>query len=344
MIISCIKCFTKYRFDDSLMEGNGVWVRCSRCRELFFQENPAKKELREASVVAADMDVLSPEPGRDSDSPDFDKKLDAGTSREEIDVFLAKIEETKKTLEENDDTETLVRIGKEVRKEAEPETGGIGSVAKPTGAVYEQSEPGTSEFAGPSVKTEKRGFWSPWRILALILFINLLFGGIYLWFFPGTSGRFVRDLSTTVPYVGGLLGSGEKSGDFHLNQIRLEDVRQRHVSNLMAGKLRVIEGVAVNSSPWPITRMQVKGELYDSNGAMIADRFAYAGNLLSDDELATLSEEALQKELDLPMGSDAQNIRIEPKGQIPFMIIFAHEPPDIVKAMVSPAGGEKLLQ
>lgn len=40
MIIQCEKCSTKYRFDDNLMEGEGVWVRCSRCKHEFFQENP----------------------------------------------------------------------------------------------------------------------------------------------------------------------------------------------------------------------------------------------------------------------------------------------------------------
>ncbi len=40
MIIECKKCGTKYRFDESQIEGDGVWVRCTRCEETFFQENP----------------------------------------------------------------------------------------------------------------------------------------------------------------------------------------------------------------------------------------------------------------------------------------------------------------
>jgi predicted Zn finger-like uncharacterized protein len=41
MIIQCRKCETRFRFDENLMEGDGVWVRCSRCQHLFFQERPA---------------------------------------------------------------------------------------------------------------------------------------------------------------------------------------------------------------------------------------------------------------------------------------------------------------
>ncbi len=41
MIIQCGKCGTKYRFDEELIEGEGAWVRCSRCRDVFFQEKPS---------------------------------------------------------------------------------------------------------------------------------------------------------------------------------------------------------------------------------------------------------------------------------------------------------------
>ncbi|MDI6616800.1 MAG: zinc-ribbon domain-containing protein, partial [Syntrophaceae bacterium] len=40
MIIECKKCGTKYRFDESQIEGDGVWVRCTRCEVTFFQESP----------------------------------------------------------------------------------------------------------------------------------------------------------------------------------------------------------------------------------------------------------------------------------------------------------------
>jgi len=41
MIIQCGKCGTEYRFDETLMAGEGAWVRCTRCRNVFFQENPS---------------------------------------------------------------------------------------------------------------------------------------------------------------------------------------------------------------------------------------------------------------------------------------------------------------
>jgi predicted Zn finger-like uncharacterized protein len=41
MIIRCGKCGTKYRFDEALIDREGAWVRCSRCRDVFFQKNPS---------------------------------------------------------------------------------------------------------------------------------------------------------------------------------------------------------------------------------------------------------------------------------------------------------------
>ncbi len=42
MIIQCKQCRTKFRFDDAQMEGDGLWMRCSRCQHVFFQDNPLK--------------------------------------------------------------------------------------------------------------------------------------------------------------------------------------------------------------------------------------------------------------------------------------------------------------
>ena len=43
MIIQCRQCRTKFKFDDTLMQGSGVWLRCSRCGHVYFQENPLMK-------------------------------------------------------------------------------------------------------------------------------------------------------------------------------------------------------------------------------------------------------------------------------------------------------------
>jgi len=342
MIIQCIKCSTRFRFDESLMEGDGVWVRCSRCREVFFQERPVKAEPQEEPVIEADGSATVAEK-TDAGTPDFDKTLDLSEEKDEIDAILAKIEETKKTLKEHHHPEAFTEIEEESSR-VEVLEPVVEEMHKPAGTEDREFETVDLEEASYSEKPVKRGFWKPWRIIVLIVLINLLSGGLYVWLSPGMSNQVISVLSSTFPMLGDYLGTEKKPVEFHLNSIQLQNVNQRFVSNITAGQLRIIEGIAFNSSPYPVTRIQVKGELYDSNGVIITERLAYSGNLLTDDELATWSEEAMQKELDLPMGSDSQNLRIEPKGKIPFMIIFPHEPPGVATAKVSTAGGEKLLK
>ena len=53
MIIQCRQCRIKFRFDDALMQGDGLWMRCSRCQHVFFQDNPLIiKSEKEMPLVA----------------------------------------------------------------------------------------------------------------------------------------------------------------------------------------------------------------------------------------------------------------------------------------------------
>lgn len=40
MIIQCEACKTKYNFDEKKTEGDGFWVRCTKCENVFFQKTP----------------------------------------------------------------------------------------------------------------------------------------------------------------------------------------------------------------------------------------------------------------------------------------------------------------
>ena len=50
MIIRCRKCDTRFRFDETLIEGDGVCVRCSRCQNVFFEERPSGEPPSSAPV------------------------------------------------------------------------------------------------------------------------------------------------------------------------------------------------------------------------------------------------------------------------------------------------------
>lgn len=153
-------------------------------------------------------------------------------------------------------------------------------------------------------------------------------------FFTETSGQLLFEK---------LLGTGQKTEEVGPAQVDLTDIRQRLVNNILIGTIRVIEGTAINQSSLSMTRIKVKGEITDAYTVVLGVRESYCGNLLTNDELATMTEDHIQRELSNPQGSDVSNDRIGPKGQIPFMIVFTREPPGVVKAFVTPVGAERLL-
>jgi predicted Zn finger-like uncharacterized protein len=126
--------------------------------------------------------------------------------------------------------------------------------------------------------------------------------------------------------------------------IEITGVKQHYVTNLFVGNLRIVEGMAVNQSGNALTRLKMKAEATDRMNNVVGERRTYAGNALSDAELATLTEEEINRKMNNPQGTAGINDRIVPNGQIPFMIIWASEPPGVAKIFVSVAGAERLLQ
>ena len=136
---------------------------------------------------------------------------------------------------------------------------------------------------------------------------------------------------------------GGKSEEVGPLQVDLTDVRQRLVNNMSIGPIRVVEGTAINQSSFPMTRIKVSGNIEDAYKVVLGVRESYCGNLLTDNELATMTEDQIQKELSNLQGSDVSNDRIVSNGQIPFMIVFTHEPAGVVHTVLTPVGAERLL-
>ena len=303
MIVQCKKCRTKFKFDETLIEGEGVWVRCSQCKNVFFLDNP--KEVETASRAGQGGNIKGEAAG--------------GTSTVQGQIFEDRIEEVKRldTIPERDMEENQGYLDmRETTSEAGTETEGM----------YD-------EDGGNEEKGGKKQIWTRGMQLT-ILFAIILIGGIYFIFSTGTVGQMLFEK---------IFGTSQKAEEVSPAQIELTDVRQRLVNNMTIGTIRVIEGTAINQSPFPVTRIKVRGEITDAFTVVLGVKESYCGNLLNDNELATMTEDQIQKELSNPLGSDVSNDRIAPKGKIPFMIVFTREPAGLVKTFVTPTGVERLL-
>jgi len=307
MVAQCKNCQTKFKFDETLIEGEGIWVRCNRCKNVFFLENPKEAGKIAPSAEDNNSDI--------ADTEESSSEFKSGTPK-----LAAKDQKEDKKRPENI---TVIDIEKEVGDIGKYQSAGAGSVRDDR---PERDKPG--DKTGNKQQATSRG-----RQL-VYLFIVLLLGGLYFTFFAETGWQ------TTFEKI---FGMSKKSEEVGPAQVDLTDVRQRLVTNMTMGTIRVLEGNATNRSAFPMTRIKVKGEITDAYTVVLGVKESYCGNLLNADELANMTEDQIQKELSNPQGSDVSNDRVVPQGRIPFMIVFTREPAGVVKAFATPVGAERLL-
>ena len=311
MIIQCRQCRTKFKFDDTLMQGSGVWLRCSRCGHVYYQENPLMKPET----------ILPSEPVKPvEESIPVEKSAELSTQSPSVvyrdeDGFhsLDKVMETKKYLNEE--------INLDVERTPEENIGG------------ENEEVVQKKLASP------KSSGKIWKIAVWSVFVILIIPAIiYFLVFPEFGDQIVKNV---LVYVG---ISEPARPAVAINQVvRLQDVRHRVINNYILGQIGVVEGTAVNRADYPVSRIMIKGEILDAYSVVLGDHTSYAGNILTDEELTNLSEEEILLKLSHPEGLNNSNDKIMPNGQIPFMIIFSHEPAGVIKTTVMTVGAERLL-
>ena len=334
MIINCRKCESRFRFDDMLMTGEGVWVRCSRCQEVFFQENPNHQEITtpctneqgmttdQAGPAATDWPSLDEEAGR----REFFREADSDMDREPA----------------------LRRVMNEIRQA--DHDGGPGSLVKEfgdlgdftTGENEAEQTDAWQEPAEAAVSKKKHPVLKFLAYLFLMLLVIILSGGLYFWIFPQSRQQAADSLSPYFPWAGNLGTLGQTGPVW--SQVALQDVRQHFVNNWLMGNLRIVEGSVVNKGKYTLSNVQVRGRLYDNRGSVIGEWTSYCGNLLTDSELSTLTEEEIKHKLSQPLVGNGTSDRLNPNGQIPFMIVVAHHDQQAVaKTTVIVTGAEKVL-
>jgi predicted Zn finger-like uncharacterized protein len=317
MIIQCKQCRTKFKFDDALMQGNGVWLRCSRCGHVYYQENPLMKPetvlpsepakpIEESIPVEKSMPVEK--------STELPAQSPSVVYRDENGFHsLDKVIETKKYLNEE--------INLDIEKTSEESIGGE-----------------KEEIVQKKLSTPKSS-GKIWKIAVWSVFVILIIPAIiYFLVFPEFGEQIINNV---LVYVG--ISEPARLEIVISQAVKLQDVRHRVINNYILGQIGVVEGSAVNRADYPISRIQIKGEILDAYSVVLGDHISYAGNILTDEELTNLSEEEILLKLSQPQGLNNSDDKIMPNGQIPFMIVFSHEPAGVIKTTVVTVGAERLL-
>ena len=334
MIIQCRKCETRFRFDDTLIEGDGVWVRCSRCQHVFFQQRSAG----DASAVEPEIpSVRISDARRNSD----DRFPAAGERLKRTETQAEAVPPTPIRAEREPEADfgrepSIQELGEDLGKE---------TLAGPAAADEKESMEMVEEEP-PEGGTGRTGWGRTFlKLIALLVFVVVVAGTVYLYLFPEIRTQVLTWAAPWlrgVPVLENLVGPEMKNGGTVPAPVRIKDIRQRSVANLLAGNLRVIEGVAVNQASYPLARIRVRLVIADAYDVVLGEKIVYCGNLLTDAELGALAEAEIQRELSIQQGSDVSNERIAPNGEIPFMIVFNQEQAGAIKTTVIPGGADRL--
>jgi predicted Zn finger-like uncharacterized protein len=335
MIIQCRKCETRFRFDDLLVERDGVWVRCSRCLHVFFQERTAG-DPSEAEPEIPSVRISDARRTPDDRFPVADERpLPTGVKAE---IPPQPRDDAEKT--------SPVEFEKEPSFDGLEADLGKESLDGQAVGVEKEEEAAEGDEEAVAVGTGRRRWGRTLlKLIALMVFIVIVAGAVYLYLFPDVRTQALTWASPWlrgVPVLEKLVGKEMKSGATILTPVRIKDVRQRSVANLLTGDLRVIEGVAVNQAPYPLARIRVRLVIADAYDVVLGEKVVSCGNLLTDAELGAMAEPEIQRELSIPQGSDVSNERIAPNGEIPFMIVFSQEQAGTVKTTVIPAGADRI--
>jgi|GEM_PF-1798053 len=133
--------------------------------------------------------------------------------------------------------------------------------------------------------------------------------------------------------------NGDQSGTLGITFTR---DKQSHYfrENIEAGNILIITGMVRNSYPDHRNFIRLRGHLLSEDGRTLADRYAYAGNVISEDELRSLSMTEIQSRLNIKGGQDGRNMNIESGQEIPFMLVFDKLPTGMSEYRIDPVGSE----
>lgn len=339
MIVQCKQCRTKFRFDDAEIDGDGIWVRCSRCQHVFFQDNPKKLNATAAMPPINQVSSQKVTPEKTTGRLAFEPANDAASRNapdEDVASFLSAVMEPAKTASGDlmKESQTARKAGRNLTDiEFSP---GFEDLDE----MQESEDESEEEPASPVRKKNRAWKIALWTILVIVIIPAI----IYFVVFPQLGERYFKLGERGVDVVLNVIGLAPRTtGQSVIGSVKIQNVRQRIINNYILGNIRIVEGTAVNRADFPIARILVKGEILDPYAVVMVERLSYAGNVLTDEELTNLSEEEIIRKLSLPSGLNNSNERVIPNGQIPFMIVFTRESPGTIKTTVMIAGAERLL-
>ena len=206
---------------------------------------------------------------------------------------------------------------------AEPEEVFVPPVAVPFG---------DEELPPLSISSRRKGqSFLPGAVIGVsVLAIVALAGGGFYFFKEG-------------PAALDKLGIGFVAGWFGVEtreegSIGLDKVKGAYLTNAEAGEVFVVRGEAVNNYRKPRASIQVKGALLGQGGQVLAQKIAYCGNSLTDEQIRTLPMAKIDAAMNNQFGDSLANLGVQPGRRIPFVVVLSKVPREAVDFGVEVVG------
>jgi predicted Zn finger-like uncharacterized protein len=313
MIITCASCLTKFNLDDSRISAEGVKVRCSRCKHVFYVVPPpeTKEEIIEnfESFAKYHEDLMGPGEIKGRIPPEA-KAEKEGVPPEEGEEAFPFFEKTPA-----EKAEQWVPPGE--MEGVAPEE----DIEKLPPEKLMREERVESRPFSPKMmrRAERRG---PLRFLALLIVLMLLtFGIFFVWSELSSGGRLSPYLDSTVKRITELWNQiwGVEEGDLIVGDL---SGYQEKIGDI---PLFVIEGKVKNQSRFSKKYIKIEVVIFDENKLKVAEKETICGRVIARGELKRQPEEFFKGEMVIKPETEQE--MITPSGKAtPFMVIFKDLP------------------
>ncbi len=326
MIITCASCLTKFNLDDSRIPEEGVKVRCSRCKHVFYVVPPPKtqEEIIEGfeSFAKYHEELMGPGEKKLESPPEAKIKKEEGApveEEEEAFLFSEKSPAEKPGKPSPDKREkpapaemTEISAGQEKEEKIPLEE----PVERP---IREEKEEGTRSKRRRAVSAERRG---PSRFLALVVVLILLvFAVFYVWSELSSGGRLSPYFEYPVKKITELWNQvwGIEKEDLIVGDLGGYEEKVGEMT------LFVIEGKVKNQSQFTKKYIKVKVMIFDRDKFKVAEKEAVCGRVITREELKQEPAEFFQGEMVIE--PPTKQSMVTPSGKTtPFMVIFKDPP------------------
>jgi predicted Zn finger-like uncharacterized protein len=205
-------------------------------------------------------------------------------------------------------------------------------VEEPAGVATEAAAPVESAIQPAKARQSRKP-------LVIVLILVLLVGagiGVHLLF----GDRLIEILSKNVeiPFLAKLKKPAiPDAGNLKITTIDIDSV---FVENATVGRLFVISGKARNGYDDSRSMIRITGKLYSKGKQLVNTETAYCGNVMTSQELSTLSIDDIKKRLGNRKGDNDANVNIKPGEDRPFMVVFSKLTENLEEFTLEVAGSD----